>query len=105
MEYGYCHPGEGRYPGQAWIPALAGMTAGWGSRPSQPALCSRRRGLRLVERRLRARDHCGEGLRLADRQVGHYLAVEVDPGELYAVHELRIGQSVLARACIDALDP
>ena len=28
-----------------------------------------------------------------------------DPGELYAVHELRVGQPVLARAGIDALDP
>src|SRR6266700_9047 len=45
----------------------------------------RRRRLRLVERQFRARHHGGEGLGLADREIGQDLAVEVDPGELYAM--------------------
>src|SRR6516165_1893716 len=44
-------------------------------------------------------------LGLADRDVGQHLAVEIEPGELYAVHELRISEAVLARAGIDPLDP
>src|SRR3989475_5435553 len=76
-----------------------------GTSPVMTRRGSRRRRLRLVERRLRARDDRGEGLGLADRQIGHHLAVDVDPGELYAVHELRVGQPVLARSGIDALDP
>src|SRR3546814_9899494 len=46
-----------------------------------------------------------ERLRLADRQVREDLAVELDAGELQAVHEHRIGHAVLPPAGVDALDP
>src|SRR5689334_8103784 len=44
-----------------------------------------------VERRSGLRDDRGERLGLANREIGQYLAVEIDAGELDAVHELRIG--------------
>ena len=40
-----------------------------------------------------------------DREIGQHLAVELDAGALQAVHELRVGEAVLAHAGIDALDP
>src|SRR5260221_3808868 len=43
--------------------------------------------------------------RLAHGQIGHHLAVDFDAGLEDAVHELRIGQAMLARGGIDALDP
>src|SRR3546814_18152352 len=42
---------------------------------------------------------------LADRQVREDLAVELDAGELQAVHEHRVGHAVLPHAGVDALDP
>src|SRR5580658_7708368 len=65
-----------------------------------------RRSRRLRgQRRARGRDHRGERLGLADRYIGQDLAVEIQSGEFDPVHELRIGQPVLARARIDPLDP
>src|SRR5271156_1965840 len=66
--------------------------------------CGGRR-LVLLERRLCGGGNCLERLGLADRDIGQYLAVEIEPGQLDAVHELRVGQSVLPRAGIDPLDP
>jgi len=55
-----------------------------------------------LQRRLRDRL---KRLGLADRDVREHFAVEIDTGELDAVHELRIGQAVLASTGVDALDP
>src|SRR5262249_62319018 len=63
---------------------------------------SRRGGIQRGARRTGDRL---ERFRLPDREIGQHLAVEVEPGELNAVHELRVGQAMLARAGIDALDP
>src|SRR3546814_14615857 len=60
---------------------------------------------RLGQRRLRLRDDRGEDAAFVHREVGHDLAVEFDPGELHAVHELRIGQAFGANRGVDALDP
>src|SRR4051794_1528528 len=46
-----------------------------------------------------------EGLGVADGDVGKHLAVELDLGELQAVHELAVRQPLLAGGCVDALDP
>src|SRR5882672_11092138 len=43
--------------------------------------------------------------RLPHCQIGHDLAVDLDPGLQDAVHELRVGETVLARRGVDALDP
>ena len=42
-------------------------------------------------------------MRLHNR--GHDLAVDLDPGLQDAVHELRVGEAMLARRGVDALDP
>ena len=55
-------------------------------------------GLGLVDQGLERR-------RLPHRQVGHDLAVDLDPGLEDAVHELRVGETVLASRRVDALDP
>src|SRR4051794_37735063 len=46
-----------------------------------------------------------EGLGVADGDVGEHLAVELDLGELQTVHELAVGEALLARRGVDALDP
>src|SRR5205807_7775997 len=46
-----------------------------------------------------------EGLCVADRDVREDLAVQLDPGELESVHQLRVGQLVLARRGVDPGDP
>src|SRR5260221_7604641 len=43
--------------------------------------------------------------RLAHGQIGHHLAVDFDSGLEDAVHELRVGQAMLAGRSVDALDP
>src|SRR5688572_20563082 len=58
----------------------------------------RQRGLGLL-------DDDAEGRALVHRQVGHRLAVELDPGELGAVDELRVGQALGAHRRVDPLDP
>src|SRR5579885_810838 len=75
-----------------------------GSEVNRRAISGCRR-LRPVERRFRRRDDLGKCARLAHREVRQNLAVELHPGELEPVHELRIGQAVLARSGIDPLDP
>ena len=65
----------------------------------------RRRPSGLGERRLCLGHDRLEGLGLARGEVGEHLAVELDPGALQAVDELRIGEARLARAGVDALDP
>src|SRR5690606_14043203 len=54
---------------------------------------------------LRLLDDRGESAALVHRQVGHDLPVELDPGQLGAVDELRIGQALGADGSVDALDP
>src|SRR5690606_7710209 len=54
---------------------------------------------------LRLRDDRLEGAAFVHREVRHDLAVELDAGELHAVHELRVGQALCANRRIDALDP
>jgi hypothetical protein len=51
------------------------------------------------------RDHGREDPAFVHRQIGHHLAVQVDPGQLGAVDELRIGQPFGADGGVDALDP
>ena len=46
-----------------------------------------------------------EGSTFVHRQIGHHLAVQFDPGQLRAVHELRIGQPFGAHGGVDSLDP
>src|SRR5690606_19369798 len=58
-----------------------------------------------AERPLGLSHHRLERRRLAHGEIGKHLAVELDAGLPQAVHELRIGQAVLARAGVDALDP
>ena len=50
-------------------------------------------------------DEGGEGRRVGHRHVGEDLAVELDLGELQAVHEGVVGEAVLAGAGVDAHDP
>ena len=65
----------------------------------------RRRPLGLSERRLCLSYDRLKRLRLTSREISQHLAVELDPGALQAVDELRIGQAAFARARIDALNP
>src|SRR5688572_7785073 len=71
-------------------------------RRTQPAsialLCLLQSLLRLLRNGRKSR-------RFPDREIRQDLAVQLDPGALHAIDELRIGQSVLARTGIDALDP
>src|SRR4051794_41977565 len=46
-----------------------------------------------------------EGLGVADGDVREDLAVELDAGELEAVHELSVAHAVLPRGGVDARDP
>src|SRR3954466_407810 len=46
-----------------------------------------------------------EGLGVAHGDVGQHLAVELDLRKLQAVHELAVGEALLARRGVDALDP
>src|SRR6476620_6383182 len=47
----------------------------------------------------------GEGLGIAHGDVGQDLAVELDAGQLQAVHELAVAEAVLAGRRVDARDP
>src|SRR5580700_8350379 len=106
-------PSPGKSPNQIVVPAKVGTRGGNGSRfrrddtvlPVAGFISSCRFRLRLGERGLCRLDNRGEGFRLADCQVGQDLPVELEPGELCPVHELRVGQSVFADAGVDALDP
>src|SRR5882762_9563244 len=46
-----------------------------------------------------------EGVCVADCDVSQDLAVELDPGELQPVYELRVRQPVDASGCVDPGDP
>src|SRR4051812_11643575 len=59
----------------------------------------------LYQRLLGLADQLREGRRLLAGQVREHLAVDLDAGLLDAVHELRVGETVLTHAGIDALDP
>src|SRR5918993_218585 len=95
------------------MPAFAGMTGKEKARPGLPRraflnLSLRSSGGRLALLRKRSAglgDNALEGLALVHRDVGQDLAVEIDSGELQAVHELAVGQAFLADGGIDALDP
>src|SRR5690606_31007422 len=61
--------------------------------------------LEVLKSRLGLSDQCGECLRLMDRHVGKNLAVDLDTGLVQAVDEAAVGQAMLARRSVDALDP
>ena len=63
---------------------------------------SRRSGLTRVTC---AGAELGERLRLVRREVGQHFAVELDLRQLDPVHEVRVGQTLLARCRVDAGDP
>src|SRR3979409_2479245 len=46
-----------------------------------------------------------ERLGVADGDVGQHLAVELDLGQLQAVHQLAVAHALLAGGGVDALDP
>src|SRR5688500_4120179 len=75
---------------------------------SVPASGRSPKALRLRLRRQRAAglgDDRLERLALVHRDVGQDLAVEVDAGELQAVHEAAIGQALHPHRRVDPLDP
>src|SRR6478735_7712475 len=57
------------------------------------------------QRRLGLLHDRAERAAFVHRQIGHDLPVELDPGELGAVHELRVGQALGANRRVDPLDP
>src|SRR5690242_17648519 len=57
------------------------------------------------QRRLRLRHDRLEGIGFVHGEISKHLAVDVEPGALHAVHELRISEALLAHPGIDALDP
>src|SRR3990167_7201755 len=59
----------------------------------------------LLKSRLRLIDQSLERRRLPHGEIGHDLAVDLDPGLEDAVHELRVGEAMLAGRGVDALDP
>src|SRR3546814_5371090 len=59
----------------------------------------------VAQDRFRLRDDRGEDAAFVHREIGHDLAVELDPGQLHAVHALRIGQAFGANRGVAALDP
>src|SRR3954451_10874207 len=65
----------------------------------------RRRRSAPVQRGLRGGDELTERRRLAHREVGKHLAVEVDVGRLQAGDESRVRDAVLATRRVDAHDP
>src|SRR5690606_4940629 len=65
---------------------------------------ARRCGLRR-QRRLGLLDDRAESGAVVHRQLGHDLPVQLDPGELGAMDELRIGQALGAHRGVDPLDP
>src|ERR1700674_1677741 len=50
-------------------------------------------------------DQFAEGLRIANRQIRQHLAIDVDAGQLEAVHELVVGHPLAARRRVDPGDP
>src|SRR5215217_3429764 len=72
-----------------------GAPVRWGS-------CRRRSGRRRLAGAL---GESAEGLGVARGDVRQHLAVELDAGQLEAVHERAVGHPVLARGGVDAGDP
>jgi hypothetical protein len=54
---------------------------------------------------LDALDQGAEGLRASSSEVSEHLAVDLDPGLLESMDELRIAQPMLPGRCVDAHDP
>src|ERR687888_2489604 len=61
--------------------------------------------VRLPRRLAGALGKASEGLGVADGDVCEYLAVQLDPGEGEAVHQLRVAHPVLTCRGVDARDP
>src|SRR5215813_12047920 len=70
--------------------------------PYPSALCGAQT---LLEGGLGLFDQGLKRCRLPHGEIGHDLAVDLDPGLEDAVHELRVGHAMLARGGVDALDP
>src|SRR5690348_8787934 len=62
-------------------------------------------GAMLCEGGLGLGDQRPKAVRISDGEIGEDLAVDDDARLLDAVHQLRVGHALLARAGIDALDP
>ena len=67
--------------------------------------CVRGRVLQVLESSLRLFDQDSKCLRLMDRQIGQNLAVDLDVCLVQAIDEASVGQAVLTRSGVDALDP
>src|SRR6202022_2924195 len=50
-------------------------------------------------------DQFAEGFRVTNRQVREHLAIDVDTGQLEAMHELVVGHALAAGGCVDPGDP
>src|SRR3954462_9416082 len=59
----------------------------------------------LRKRRAGLGDDGAERRTFVHRDVGQDLAIEIDPGELQAVHELAVGEALRADRGVDPLDP
>src|ERR671934_2211987 len=76
--------------------------------PARAGPIKMKRSARMVVAMLRLRpaardcDQLAERLGVPDRQLRQHLSVDVDAGELQAMHELVIGHSLAARGGIDA---
>src|SRR5690606_1294596 len=72
---------------------------------SRPLSSSARLASGGGERRLRLLDDGAEGGALVHRQIGHDLAVELDPGKPGTVDELRVAEALGTHRRVDPLDP
>src|SRR4029453_13154155 len=87
------------HPSRARAPASGTMRM---HRRTQPASIA---PLCLLECLLRLLGNGCKSRRFPDREIRQNLAVQLDPRALHTIDELRIGQTVLARTGVDALDP
>src|SRR5579871_5937456 len=76
---------------------------GTGRRPVQSGLGRRNAG--SVERGAGLIDERLEGRRFPHREIGEHLAIDRDPGLAEAVDKSAVGEALLARRRVDALDP
>ena len=58
-----------------------------------------------LRRRLGGCHQVGEHFRIMHRQIGQYLAIQINPGQLKPVHKAAVAHSVLACSCVNASDP
>src|SRR5437867_268281 len=63
------------------------------------------KGMRLGHRRLRNLRELGESRRVAHREIGEDLPVDIDVGALETQDQLVVGDTVVARCRVDADDP